>query len=94
MPARLSPRDLLLVVAVVTIWGFAFVVMRWALNDIPPFALAALRFLLAAVPAVFFIRRPQVGVGALIAYGMAIGVFQFGMLFLGMQLGMPAGLSS
>ena len=29
-----------------------------------------------------------------VAYGFAIGVFQFGLLFLGMKLGMPAGLSS
>ena len=94
MHIRLTPRDLLLVLAVVTIWGFAFVPMRWALDDVPPFALAALRFFFAAVPAILFIRRPNVGVGSLIAYGLAIGVFQFGMLFLGMQLGMPAGLSS
>ncbi|MEO6565937.1 MAG: EamA family transporter, partial [Casimicrobiaceae bacterium] len=94
MPSRLSPRDLLLVLAVVIIWGFVFVPMRWALDDIPPFALAALRFLFAAVPAILFIKRPQVNATALIAYGFAIGVFQFGLLFLGMQLGMPAGLSS
>jgi O-acetylserine/cysteine efflux transporter len=29
-----------------------------------------------------------------VAYGLAIGVFQFGLLFLGIKLGMPAGLSS
>jgi len=92
--ARLSSRDALLVLAVVTIWGFAFVPMRWALDTVPPFALAALRFLCAAVPAVFFVRRPDVSWGALVAYGLAIGVFQFGLLFLGLRLGMPAGLSS
>ncbi len=30
----------------------------------------------------------------MIAYGFAIGVCQFGLLFLGIALGMPAGLSS
>lgn len=80
--------------AVVSIWGFAFVTMRWALDSVPPFALAALRFFFAAVPAVFFIRRPAVSWGTLVVYGLAIGVFQFGLLFLGMNLGMPAGLSS
>ncbi len=94
LPTRLSPRDFLLVLAVVVIWGFAFVPMRWALDDVPPFALACLRFLFAAVPAFIFIKRPNAGFGALVAYGCAIGVFQFGMLFLGMKLGMPAGLSS
>jgi len=93
-PHRLTPRDLLLVLAVVTIWGFAFVPMRWALDSVPPFALAALRFLFAAVPALFFIRRPDVPWTTLVTYGFAIGVFQFGLLFLGMKLGMPAGLSS
>ncbi len=92
--SRLSSRDLLLVLTVVTVWGFTFVPMRWALQEVPPFALAAVRFLLAAVPAVFFVARPKVSWAALAAYGFAIGVFQFGLLFLGMQLGMPAGLSS
>ena len=94
VPARLSLRDLLLILLVVTIWGFTFVPMRWALDSVPPFALAALRFLFAALPAVFFIRRPNVRWRTLVAYGMAIGVFQFGLLFLGIRLGMPAGLSS
>ncbi len=94
MPARLSLRDLALVLAVVSVWGFAFVPIRWALDSVPPFALAALRFLFAAIPAVFFVERPALSWGVLAAYGLAIGVFQFGLLFLGMRLGMPAGLSS
>ena len=94
MNARLSVRDLAVVLAVVTIWGAAFVPIRWALDVVPPFALAALRFLFAAIPAIFFIRKPNVSWPMLVAYGFAIGVFQFGLLFLGMRLGMPAGLSS
>src|SRR5437868_729508 len=60
----------------------------------PAFALVGLRFLLAAVPMCFFVPRPRMPLHAIVAYGLAIGVFQFGLLFLGMQLGMPAGLSS
>jgi len=91
---RLTRRDFGWVVAIVTLWGFAFVPIRWALADVPPFMLAALRFLLAALPAAFFIRRPQLAWRWVAAYGIAIGVVQFGLLFLGMHLGMPAGLSS
>jgi len=94
MTGRLSSRDLALLLIVVALWGFAFVPIKVALETIPPFALAGLRFLFAAIPAVFFIARPRVSVGALIGYGAAIGVCQFGLLFLGMRLGMPAGLSS
>ena len=94
MTARLAPRDLALILVVVALWGFAFVPIRWALDALPPFSLAALRFLFAALPAVLFVPRPAVSWTALVAYGVAIGIWQFGLLFLGMQLGMPAGLSS
>ena len=94
LKAHLTPRDFALILLIVTLWGFSFVPIKFGLNEIPPFALAALRFFFAAVPLVFFIRRPQMPTGTVIAYGLAIGVFQFGLLFLGMKLGMPAGLSS
>jgi O-acetylserine/cysteine efflux transporter len=91
---RLSARDLALTLAVVAVWGFSFVPIKVGLQEIPPFMLAALRFTLAAVPAVFLVRRPDMPWAGVAAYGLAIGVFQFGLLFLGMRLGMPAGLSS
>jgi O-acetylserine/cysteine efflux transporter len=94
MSTRLSLRDLLLTLAVVSLWGFAFVPIKWALVEVPPFLLAALRFLLAALPAVFLVARPRVPWRSVVAYGIAIGVLQFGLMFLGMHLGMPAGLSS
>ncbi len=94
VPVRLSLSDFLRVILVVVIWGFAFVPMRWALVETPPLLLACLRFLCAALPAVFFVRRPATGWATIVGYGVAIGVFQFGLLFTGMQLGMPAGLSS
>ena len=94
MKQHLAPRDLALLLAVVALWGFSFVPIKVGLREVPPFALAALRFLFAAIPLVFFVRRPRMPAGVVIAYGLAIGVFQFGLLFLGMKLGMPAGLSS
>jgi O-acetylserine/cysteine efflux transporter len=68
--------------------------IKLGLREVPPFALAALRFFFAAFPLVFFIRRPQMPWPYVLHYGFAIGVCQFGLLFLGMKLGMPAGLSS
>lgn len=94
MHRRVAPRDLALILAVVTLWGFSFVPIKVGLREVPPFALAAMRFFFAAVPLVFFVRRPRMPVSNVVAYGLAIGFFQFGLLFLGMQLGMPAGLSS
>jgi len=92
--ARLAPRDLALILVVVALWGFSFVPIKVGLREVPPLALVALRFFFAAVPLVFFIPRPRMPWRVVVAYGLAIGVFQFGLLFLGMSLGMPAGLSS
>ena len=92
--ARLAPRDLALILAVVAIWGFSFVAMKIALREAPPFALAALRFFFAALPLVFFVKRPRMPWPFVVGYGFCIGVFQFGLLFLALKLGMPAGLSS
>lgn len=80
--------------AIVTLLGFSFVAIKVGLREIPAFALAALRFFLAAVPLIFFVRRPRMPWRYVVAYGLAIGVCQFGLLFLGLQLGMPAGLAS
>lgn len=90
----MSLRDLFLALAVVTVWGVNFVAIRWGVDEVPPLLLTALRFACAAVPAVLFIRPPKVGLGILVAYGFAIGVLQFGLLFAAIKLGMPAGLSS
>ena len=94
MKSHLTPRDLALTLAVVAIWGYSFVPIKVALNEVPPFTLAAVRFFVAAVPMVLFVRAPAMPWTGVAAYGFAIGVCQFGLLFLGIQLGMPAGLSS
>ena len=90
----MTPRDFGLTLLVVTVWGVNFVAIKWGVDEVPPLLLTALRFACAAVPAVFFIKRPKIGFGILVAYGFAIGVVQFGLLFAAIKLGMPAGLSS
>jgi len=58
MQSSLPPRHLLLALAVVAIWGSNFVVIRIALDELPPLLFAALRFALALLPAVLFVPRP------------------------------------
>jgi O-acetylserine/cysteine efflux transporter len=55
--------------------------------------LGALRFTLAALPA-FFVKRPQIPLRLLFAYGITISFGQFVLLFYAMSVGMPAGLAS
>lgn len=87
-------RDVLLALVVVTAWGLNFIAIKWGLTVAPPLLLGALRYLFAALPAVFFVRRPQVKLSILIGYGLLAGALQFGMLYIAISLGMPAGLSS
>jgi O-acetylserine/cysteine efflux transporter len=94
LKSALAPRDLLLTLATVALWGFSFVPIKVGLREVPPFALAALRFFFAAVPLVLVIKPPRMPWKDIAAYGLAIGLVQFSLLFLGMKLGMAAGLSS
>lgn len=90
----MQPRHLLAAVLVAVIWGINFVAIDFGLETFPPLLFTALRFAVAAVPAVFFIGRPQVPWRWVLVVGLSIGALQFGLLFLGIHLGMPAGLSS
>jgi O-acetylserine/cysteine efflux transporter len=78
----------------VAIWGFNFVVIRWGLENAPPLLLTFLRFLLASVPAVFFIKPPRAPWQLVFAYGAFAFCGQFSLLFVGMKVGFTAGLSS
>ena len=83
-----------LALAIVIVWGTNFVVIRLALDSLPPLLFAALRFTLAAVPLVFFIPRPAVPWRDLALYGLLIGVGQFGVLFIAMDGHIAPGLAS
>ncbi len=90
----MKPRDLALAVAVAAVWGVNFVVIDIGLDHFPPLLFSALRFTLAAFPAVFFVGRPPTRWRWVIAVALALGVAKFSLLFAGMAAGMPAGLSS
>ncbi|WP_201829172.1 EamA family transporter [Microvirga zambiensis] len=79
---------------VTAIWGLSFVVIKLGVGTMPPLLLAALRFLFAALPAVFFVRLPKTDWRRVVAYGFFLGVAQFGLLFAALGLGMPASLAS
>lgn len=90
----MTPRDILLAIAVAAVWGGNFVVMRIGVDEMPPLLLTALRFFFSAIPAIFFIARPKAPLSLVVAYGLFLGVVQFGSLFTALKLGMPTGLAS
>ncbi|MEU6929251.1 EamA family transporter [Streptomyces sp. NPDC046374] len=90
----MRPAHIALAALVAAVWGVNFVVIEIGLDHFPPLLFSALRFLVAALPAVFFVGRPKVAWKWIVGVGLALGVAKFGLLFTGMSLGAPAGLSS
>ena len=90
----LSLPHALLAIFTMAIWGSNFVVIKAALAHIPPLSFAALRFSLAFVPAVFFLKRPDVPIRNLAAFGLLIGVGQFGFLYIAMRSFIAPGIAS
>lgn len=85
MKPTLSLRDALLALAISFVWGTNFVVVRIALDTIPPLLMAALRFTFVLLPLALMLKRPNVSWRNLAAYGLFIGVGQFGLLFIAMN---------
>ena len=94
MHRSLPTRHLLLAIAVVAVWGSNFAIIKIALAQIPPLLFATLRFAFALVPALLFLPRPAVAWTQLAAYGLLIGVGQFGVLYLAMDGHISPGLAS
>lgn len=93
--SALARPDWAKALVVVVIWGLNFVVMKWGLATLSPLLLCALRFIAASLPLLLFVPRPRnLPWSVLVAYGLMQGVGQFGLLFTGMRLGMPAGMAS
>jgi O-acetylserine/cysteine efflux transporter len=84
----------LLALAIMVVWGTNFVIIRIALQHLPALLLAALRFAFALFPAILFVKRPKVPWSHLAAYGLLIGVGQFGVLFIAMRSDISPGLVS
>ena len=90
----MNTKDLAIALMVVTVWGANFTVIRLGLDGVPPLLLVSLRFSLAAFPALLFVKRPEIKLRSLLAYGFSVGIGQFVCLFYAIHIGMPAGVAS
>ncbi|MFD3537938.1 EamA family transporter [Streptomyces sp. NPDC058662] len=87
-------RHIALAVLICAIWGVNFSVIKIGLQSVDPFVLAGIRFALCAFPAVLFIRRPDVPWRLLAGYGLVFGVGLWGVVNLGVHVGLSAGIAS
>jgi O-acetylserine/cysteine efflux transporter len=90
----MRPLHIALAVLVAAVWGLNFVIIEVGLEDFPPLLLSSLRYLLASLPLLLIGGRAGVPWKWVLAVGGAIGVVKFSLLFVGMDVGMPAGLAS
>jgi O-acetylserine/cysteine efflux transporter len=90
----MRPAHVALALLVAAIWGLNFVIIDVGLDDFPPLLLSALRFALASLPLVLMRGGPGVPWRWVLAVAGAIGIVKFSLLFVGMDVGMPAGLAS
>ncbi|WP_019144160.1 EamA family transporter [Aeromicrobium massiliense] len=89
----MSPRHSLLAVLVALVWGLNFVVIDAGLQDVPPLLFLAFRFVLVAFPLVLLVPRPGPWRDVLVI-GAFMSLGQFSLLYVALDLGMPAGLAS
>ena len=90
----MNPLNFSLALLVVLIWGCNFVAIKLGVVGIPPLLLVFIRFFLTSIPAIFFIKRPNVPFRKVVLYGLVMFALQFSFLFLGIGLGVAPGLAS
>lgn len=90
----MRPSHVALVLLVILVWGVNFAIIKVGLNGVPPLLLGSLRFVLAALPALFFLRPPKLPLRLYFAFGITMSVGQFAFLFSAIHIGMPSGLAS
>lgn len=90
----MKPLHVALAVLITAIWGVNFSVIKLGLATVDPFILAGIRFSLCALPAIFFIRKPDVAWRYIVGYGLVFGIGLWGVVNLGIKLGLSAGIAS
>ena len=66
-----------LAILVATIWGLNFIFIKLSLIEFHPLLLCSLRFILASVPAIFFIKPPAMLFRLVALYGIVMFALQF-----------------
>ena len=90
----MKPFDTAMALLITAIWGLNFSIVKLGLATMDPYFLAAIRFALCALPAVFFVRRPAIAWHYWAVYGLLFGVLQWGAVYAGIYFGLSAGLAS
>ena len=81
----MKPLDLLLALAVPTIWGLGFTAAKAGLDQFPPILLMALRFTLTALVLVWFVKPPWPSMGRIFVITVVSATIQYSLTFTGLK---------
>ncbi len=81
----MKPLDLLLALAVPTIWGLGFTAAKAGLDQFPPILLMALRFTLTALVLVWFVKPPWPSMGRIFVIAVVSATIQYSLTFTGLK---------
>ncbi|WP_121210900.1 DMT family transporter [Maricaulis maris] len=96
-------KDFLLLVAVCVVWGFNFVVAKFAVtgapgwvpgfDGVPPIFFAFLRFAMLYAFLAPWLRPRPTDIKTMIGVALCMGALQYGLLFMGMRWATPSGMA-
>jgi len=86
LPLSIRPLHLLMFLAVMAIWGFNYVVVKWSVTDFPPLLFVALRFTIVAAMLLPFAAMPRGRWRAMCGLVLTLGVAHFAFMYTGLVL--------
>ncbi|MCL1122998.1 EamA family transporter [Shewanella surugensis] len=90
----MSFKSILLALITVIVIGLSYPITKIAMRELPPILLAALRFIFAAIPFVWFTPFPKTSIWNLLGVGTFLGVFAFGLMYYALQADIQAGIAA
>ncbi|KGQ71096.1 amino acid transporter [Chelonobacter oris] len=87
-------QDKIAAFIVIFIWGINFYFMKLAVAEVDPMLLGFLRFSMVLLPAIFFIKKPNIKWKWLLLYGFIGNFAQFAFMFSAIALDLPTSLAS
>ena len=90
----MKPLHIFYAVLVSGIWGTNFLITKVGLQELPPIFFTCLRYTVIVFPLIFFIKRASLSWDLILKVGTTLGTLTFTLAFIGIKLGVPAGLTS
>ena len=90
----MKPLHIAFAILISAIWGLNYVITKIGLQDFSPIFFTCLRYTAIVFPLIFVIKRGGLSWTLIVQTGFLLGTMTFTLAFIGIKLGVPAGLTS